>query len=295
MRIFVAMFMQDRLRAILFAAFFGAFSLVILPMIFFSGAVVGLVALRKGVSEGITVAFWAGILVVLGIFLLPEKPGFDIPLIVCMYPLILVSAHYLGKTEAHGVVVLVAGCCAALFVVAMHASTADVAVFWREWLEHAVKNVEGANVEGFKREDTLGLFNGFVAMFAGAAIILTVLLARWWQAIVYNPGGFQKEFHELRLPRMQLPIVVAILVVLGNFERSIMIDLFMVALMIFLFQGVAVLHALAGKSGVYSKFLILPIYIGLLLMPQYAVLGLGMLGALDTQVDFRKRAPKTGR
>jgi len=30
-------------------------------------------------------------------------------------------------------------------------------------------------------------------------MVLSVFLGRWWQAVLYNPGGFKTEFHAFRL------------------------------------------------------------------------------------------------
>ncbi|MEZ5581549.1 MAG: hypothetical protein R3F37_01040 [Candidatus Competibacteraceae bacterium] len=32
-----------------------------------------------------------------------------------------------------------------------------------------------------------------------ASLLCGLLLGRWWQALLFNPGGFSREFHELRL------------------------------------------------------------------------------------------------
>ena len=46
---------------------------------------------------------------------------------------------------------------------------------------------------------TRPLVLGLVALMLSISAIVSLLLSRWWQAMLYNPGGFGEEFHNLRL------------------------------------------------------------------------------------------------
>ena len=46
---------------------------------------------------------------------------------------------------------------------------------------------------------TRPLVLGLVALMLSISAIASLLLSRWWQAMLYNPGGFGEEFHNLRL------------------------------------------------------------------------------------------------
>ena len=49
----------------------------------------------------------------------------------------------------------------------------------------------------------LGLMNAF-------SCVMCLLLARWWQSMLYNPGGFGTEFRALRLaPQVTMVLVVS--------------------------------------------------------------------------------------
>jgi len=42
--------------------------------------------------------------------------------------------------------------------------------------------------------------------------ICLLMLARWWQAVLYNPGGFQQEFHQFKLqPAIAMMLMVLFL------------------------------------------------------------------------------------
>lgn len=150
--------------------------------------------------------------------------------------------------------------------------------------------VSGATVKGFVSEGSLYFMNGIAAMFLGISLMLTLLLARKWQAFLHHSKAFRAEFHALALPRvLALPVVgLAIIVAMGVVpgEGSLWGDLLMVAIAMYLFQGVAILYALvAAKGG--SLWWLAPLYIGLLVLPSLLIQGLALVGVASSLADFR--------
>ncbi|KXJ41172.1 MAG: hypothetical protein AXA67_06395 [Methylothermaceae bacteria B42] len=285
---FAAFIMGARWRAVVLASLFALTGVYFVPMVILSAAVIALVTLRNGWLEGIVI-FIAAAVVTLGIFMaLPPRPGFPFPLAIVLWPPVMVAAEVLRRTYSQGFALLAVAAFMLAYVAVVHSLTGDVVAFWEQWLQQAVANVKGATVEGFKHDGTLRLFNGLVAMLYTASVVSALLLARWWQAILYNPGGFQKEFCQLRLPRSMLLGAVLLIWLAGTVNKILMVDLLMVAMMIYLFQGLAVLHGMLVKQGL-TGFLMVPVYGLLLFMPQYGVMGLALLGAIDTFIDFRRR------
>ncbi len=289
MREIAAFIMASRRRAILVAGGFGLLGVFFLPLILLSAAAVGLVTLRRGGFEGL-LTMLASSLIVGGIFLLlPPRPGFSFPLVFALWPPVWIGALVLRHTFSQGVSLTVIGVLMLAYVVAMHALTGgDVIGFWRAWIERAIANVPGATVEGFDYEGTLRLMNGLVAMAYGAGASVALILARWWQAILYYPGGFHAEFCQLRLPRWLLPGLVGMVWLAGYWSKILLADLLLASMAIYLFGGLAVLHAVVSLRNL-SGFWLVPVYSLLVLMPQYAIVGLALLGALDSLLDLRGR------
>jgi hypothetical protein len=51
----------------------------------------------------------------------------------------------------------------------------------------------------------------YLAMGQGYMMVLVLMLARWWQSVLYNPGGFKQEVQQTRLtPKASLPLVLVI-------------------------------------------------------------------------------------
>ncbi len=125
----------------------------------------------------------------------------------------------------------------------------------------------------------LGLSNAFT-------VVMCLILGRWWQALLYNPGGFRQEFHGLRLA----PQLTVVLLVVGLALSSLGADYRLWAATVaipFVFAGFALTHGLAAKRGIGSNWLVL-FYLGWLLFdPLKAVVLVAAI--VDSWIDIRRR------
>ena len=114
---------------------------------------------------------------------------------------------------------------------------------------------------------------------------LSLMLARWWQSLLYNPGGFQQEFHVLRLDKMQVVALVAGLVLLSSSEQyQFWSWLFAVPLVL---AGIALVHGLVAQMGLAGQWLVL-FYVALVLFAPLTPFVM-MMAIADSAVDFRQR------
>jgi hypothetical protein len=78
--------------------------------------------------------------------------------------------------------------------------------------------------------------------------VLCLLLARYWQAALYNPGGFGEEFRELYYPPMvavALALGIVALAALGAEYRTWA----MICALPLTFAGIGLVHARARHRG----------------------------------------------
>jgi hypothetical protein len=291
MREFALFILRNRWTALLVAGLFGIAALKLAPFALLSTAALGLVALRQGWQDGLFVAAGAGLLVGAGGLVLESPPGLDFPLVFALWPPVLAASEVLRRTESQGAALLTVGLTVLGFVLGMHLITGDVVQFWHDWLRRAVAAVPGATVRGFEEENTLRLINGFVAILYGLSLMFALLVARWLQSLVYHPGGFGAEFRRLRLPRLVLPALVAAVWAAGTVSPVLVADLFMVSMLVYFFVGLAVIHGVIAVRGLPWGWAV-PVYLALFYLPQFALSGLALLGALDTLVNFREQRPK---
>ena len=120
--------------------------------------------------------------------------------------------------------------------------------------------------------------------------VLAVLLGRYWQALLYNPGGFGQEFRALRLPQGAVVSLVALGTVLwlqGDEWRVWSA----VAVMPLTVVGFALVHAYAARTDKGVTWLTLMYTLWIVLDPiKWVWLGFVMA---DVFVDFRARWQNT--
>ena len=129
----------------------------------------------------------------------------------------------------------------------------------------------------------LGLSNAFT-------VTICLLLGRWWQSLLYNPGGFQREFHRLRLP----PSLTIILLLSSFLLSAIGLNYrfwAVICALPFLFAGFALVHGLFAQKRLNGGWLSIFYGAWLLLAPIKIVLLI--LVVVDSFADIRGRlAPK---
>lgn len=291
---FAEFIMRSSWHAAILACVLAVISLYFLPVALLAAAVVALVTLRRGGWSGTMLFSVVLVPVAVSWYLIPPRPGLEVPLIILLGTLSLASSLVLRATEAQGPALLTIGLLVMTGVVAIELLSGNATLFWKAWLQQAVQGVKGARMEGFERDGTLRLMNGIIGFLLGASAFLSLLLARWMQSLLYNPQGFASEFHGLRLPRFALLVAVALVLLAGLRNPELQLHVLLVAMMVYAFVGAAVIHGVAAAHGL-GWFWLLPPYIAFVVVPQFAVTGLAALGVLDTLVNFRRLPRRIGQ
>ncbi|CAM5538241.1 hypothetical protein SSTU70S_05906 [Stutzerimonas stutzeri] len=132
------------------------------------------------------------------------------------------------------------------------------------------------------------VLTGLLAALLQIVTLLSLMLARYWQATLYNPGGFGSEFRALRFPP-----VVAIMLLVGMLlgpslgaQFAVLTPLCSVPLV---FAGVALMHGLVAQ-GRLPRFWLVGLYVTLVLFMQLIYPLLAVLAIVDSLFDFRGRA-----
>src|SRR5690606_5940192 len=114
-------------------------------------------------------------------------------------------------------------------------------------------------------------------------------LARWWQAMLYNPGGFREEFHRLRLPPLLAAGLIAagIVATLPGPDYRLWAALFAVR---FTVAGFALVHGVAGLNG-WGRGPLVALYLCWLLFG-WAKAMLLLAALVDSWVDIRRRVSR---
>jgi len=120
----------------------------------------------------------------------------------------------------------------------------------------------------------------------------SLFLARWWQALLFHPGGFGEEFRQLRFGvsvaiGTMLLIAVAISVSDGLLNQ-ILVGSVGVVVLLFLLQGLAIAHSVAAVRKLKIVWLYLLYLLMIVLMP-YELFLIAFIGLSDNWANYRAR------
>ncbi len=288
MKFLASYVMRGPTQALNISALFGILSIQILPAAILCSGVVALYVLRKGHKKALIVVFATIAISYLANQFIPNRPGLDFPIVILLLIPVWISALILRATESQGLAISAAIFCAALFAVSIELYSGNAIQWWSEWLETAVTGVKNTSYQGFVDSGSLKIMNGLIASVLGISIVISLLLGRWLQAMLYNPGGFAIEFSNLIVPKRFLYFIGLILLICFLINKNLFNDLLIVFSIIYFFQGLAILHFYVEKNKL-SKSMLLPVYLLIFFLPQYAIIGLAGAGVMDPFLNFRKQ------
>ena len=136
------------------------------------------------------------------------------------------------------------------------------------------------------------VLTGLIAALLQAVSLLALMLGRYWQAALYNPGGFGSEFRAIRLPLVPALLLLVCMLIAPNFgsELAMLTPLCSVPLV---FAGLALIHGLVAQKRL-ARFWLVGLYVTLLLFMQLIYPLLVVLAIVDSLIDFRGRIGPKG-
>lgn len=131
------------------------------------------------------------------------------------------------------------------------------------------------------------VLTGLIAALMQIVSVLSLILGRYWQALLYNPGGFGREFRSIRIPAGPAMLLLACMVVGPNFgpQMALLAPICSVPLV---FAGLALIHGLVARKRL-AKFWLVGLYVTMLLFMQLLYPLLVVLAIVDGLIDFRGR------
>lgn len=301
--VFAGYVMRSRVHGMIVTASCAVLSLLIFPFVFplsqLSAACVALVTLRSGARDGlITIAgatLITGGLALVSASQMSMAMDFILLYIVVIWGPVWLVSIVLRYTRAMDMALIAAAAMGILIVVGMHLSIGDLTAWWTQVLTRTFGPVlqnsqmsaeQGQHmIQGMAVHMTGSLAAGFVL-----GVMVSVFIARWWQAVLYNPGGFRKDFHNLRLDgrfaTFSAVIAVASLLPLEK-VTEVSHDIFIVIIAAYMLQGVALIHNMVAALQMHVAWLVV-MYLMIVFLPPMRLL-LAAAGYADGWIDFRPR------
>ena len=283
MRALAEFIMRGRMQATLVVVVSAA-----LPLLFWLSAAAGcLVLLRRGLSDALGILVWAllpaigwwyfgeprTLLVLfgaLGLALLLRASLSWSRVLLCSVALGLVYGLILGAVFREPIAAM-AGELQKLLPQMLDGVHQQMSVDERARLESLIAPV----------------LTGLLAALLQIVSLLSLILGRYWQALLYNPGGFGREFRVLRLPLAPALLLLVGMLLGPNLgpQMAMLTPLCSVPLA---FAAIALIHGLVAQ-GRLAKFWLVGLYITLLLFMQLTYPLLVVLAIVDSLFDFRGR------
>ena len=278
--------MRGRREAILAVAIAAA-----IPLLFWlSAAAVALVVLRRGLSDALPILAWG---------LLPAvvwaAVGALTPLRVITGSAGLAAVLRQGNDWVR--VLLLAVPLGVVYAFALLTALSEplqaLATGFREMLPELLESMgvqldETGRAALLSRLDELliPVLGGVLGAMHALMALLALMIARYWQAGLYNPGGFRQEFHQLRLPPLASIGLLALVILAPQWPSlAIMSPVASVPLLI---AGLALLHGVVGARNLGKGWLI-GTYVLFVLFLRFAYPLIMFLAFVDSLFDFRSR------
>ena len=292
---------SGRVQAATTSSLFAVASLKLPPLSYLSGAVIGVMTLRFGVTEGALMIAGSGLIAGVICWMLFATATPVLAFAAATWVPVWLLSLLLRASGSQGLMLAGAMTAGVAIVLGFHLLLVDPAGWWSETMTAFLfGNAERAGVvlDAEQSAQLQGLIDALAphmsGLVAGGTVLgltLTVMMARCWQAALDNKGGFGREFRALRLPR---PLVVAaglllvVTVLADGATGGIAGNLLWTVLMAFVVQGLAVAHAvLAGRPRAGAWLLGIYLLLGLLTLQ--VALVLAMVGFSDEWLGLRRR------
>ncbi len=276
------------------ASTFSLLSLLLPPFSIVSSASVSLVTLRKGANEGLFVLLSAcAAAALLGVLL---SIPFQIILVynlvqwlpVWLISIVLREGRHLSLALEIAVLLGIVG------VIGFYLLQTDPSAMWRGYLGNIEPLLADRGVSDDQMQQILDMvphyLTGVLAASTVFGLMLGLLLARWWQSVLYNPGGFRQEFLSLRIqPVLTLGsfAVIASAIVLNGIVAEITWNIAILLFVLYTFIGIAVVHVLI--SAMNARAILLPVFYVMIFLMPHMLLPLVIIGLADTWLNLRNK------
>jgi hypothetical protein len=267
--------------------------LVVPPAAWISAAAVVLVTLVNGPRSGLITTAMSLVGAAIFAFLIFSAPEVAVIFVLIAWLPAWLIATVLRQTVSLAYSLQILTLMSLLAVVMLYVLYPNIGELWREPLDIMVKQLaeqstdftlaELKQTEDWIIEFLPGLFASSV-MFG---TMVSLFLGRWWQAVLYNPGGFGKEFRRLNLGKVSALSAMALMLIAAIVDSVFAVAMVTVVFVLYGIQSLSLLHAAIEIRKVNAAWLFL-IYLIMFFVPHVLLL-LMLASFADPWLDIRQR------
>ena len=265
-------------------------SLIMPPVSVVSSAAVALVTLRRGAFEGLFILICSSVAAGLLGFLALGNYQFALLYVMVLWLPVWLISIVLREGRHLSLALEIAILIGVLGVIGFYLYASEPTDMWKAVLAQMVP--ADAPVADIQRTiDALAHYmTGIVAAGSVFGLQFGLFLGRWWQANLYNPGGFRQVFLSLDTkPRLSIaPIaIVAIAWAIAGQISEIAWNISILLFVLYAVSGTAVLHTVFADMKL-ARYIVPMLYITLFLIP-HAMLLVALVGLSDPWLNLRKK------
>ena len=296
LRDLVVFTMQGRWQSAIIIATMSLLALMLPPVSYLASGIIALCTLRAGPKEGITVLLIATSVFALAAMLLMNQPLLAGVFLMSNWLPVYGISLMLGYTRSLSMSLLVTTVIGVLLVVGTYIVLPNPAEWWLQMMMPMVEMLEAQPGWKLSQTETQSFVSALSRVMTGllvaglfANIVLGLLLGRAWQAELYSPESFAKEFQQLRLGKVAATVmaVTTVTALLASSSVPLLQDFIPILIVLFVVQGLAVTHAIVRLQQRHKAWLIV-MYILLLIMTSQMAVLLALIGVLEQWFNFRQ-------
>ncbi|WP_245549470.1 MULTISPECIES: DUF2232 domain-containing protein [Methylomicrobium] len=291
MKILADYIMRGRTQAIIVASTLALLSLKFPPVSVLSSASVALVTLRHGALEGVYILFGAGIAAALLGFFAIDNYQFALFYALLLWLPVWMISIILREGRRLSLAVEIAVFIGILGVAGFYLYEPDPAAMWAGLLEQMIQQTQ-APIKDTKIwiDNFAHYMTGLFAAGTVFSLLFGLFLGRWWQSLLFNPGGFKQEYLALgtgpKLAISSLAILAAAFFTTGTLSE-IAWNMTILLFTLYTVIGASVLHVVFSQTKM-SRFAVPLFYVTLILVPQ-VLPPVAIVGLIDAWLDIRKK------
>ncbi|MCH9692775.1 MAG: hypothetical protein K0U59_12070 [Gammaproteobacteria bacterium] len=260
--------------------------LMLLGIPLLSPAILGLIGLRRGPIEGLLLLAWALLPLVVA-----SVAGYISPLMlglaVTHLSAVWFGALVLRQSGAWSKTLIALTTVAAIgILLTSHFSGGVMSSLLEVATTSGGPTTQLQQVFGSEHQVT-----GYLTLISAITATLALLLGRWWQSLLYNPGGLRPELHQLQVP---LPVaIIGMLLWVYGLTSGHYVFWGAVAAFPSIVAGIALIHWLIAKRN-WGKGPLIALYVMLVIVALPAAGFLCALALTDSWIDIRARSGNKG-
>ena len=260
------------------------------PTGFIAAIIVGLVTLQKGAKSGLYLLTWVALPSIAELVLHRVGP-FDVLVLRCIG--VWFFASLFNRYRAWNYLLEIVACVGVILIFGLHFFIPNLQQWWMHELTVFVKQTI---TEAHWKFDavTPALFatrlspiaTGLASFFFFLGLFIEVLVARYWQTTLFEPGSFGKEFRRIRVGRIAA-LLMCVLVALVVLKVPAAFDALPLAMLPFFVAGLSLMHFWKNTQK-FVLLLLMLMYAGLFFLPAVAISIVAIVAFVDAWFNFRK-------